>query len=145
MSAYKKFWRDAFDFKGNATRKDYWIPALINVAIILCASLIGFSFYGSKAETIMTSFMIGISIFMIILFIPNLSILIRRFHDTGRNMFIPILYMGMSFAFGGMSFAFPNETFQLIINIISLVVQIYMLAITLLPTRRVEPSERQWV
>ena len=145
VNAYQDFWRHAFDFKGNATRKAYWIPAIINVAIILCGFLISFIAYGASGESAMSTIIVIVSIFMLVIAIPSFSMLVRRFHDTGRNMFMPILYVILSIGLGILSTFYPSGMPNRIIDGISFVLEIYILAITLFPTRCVEPSKRQWI
>ncbi|WP_414055845.1 DUF805 domain-containing protein [Macrococcus equi] len=102
--ATKLFWTRAFDFSGRSRRKEYWVPfftqlVLLGTAFIMftvCTILIGIAAVGnSDMETANTMagalgiFGLFIILFwvvvLIVLFIPNLSLMVRRLHDTGRS------------------------------------------------------------
>ncbi|MBN2797348.1 MAG: DUF805 domain-containing protein [Clostridia bacterium] len=40
-NAYKKLWKNSFNFKGTATRSEYWWIVLINFMIIYSLTLFG--------------------------------------------------------------------------------------------------------
>ncbi|AYU54233.1 DUF805 domain-containing protein [Staphylococcus debuckii] len=83
------FWKNYFNFKGCTTRREYWYTiawlAILTIPVML-VGLFGF-----------ITFSTGISlIFGGVLFIPMLTLLIRRFHDNGKSMLLPILFIVMS-------------------------------------------------
>jgi uncharacterized membrane protein YhaH (DUF805 family) len=77
------------DFKGTATRKEYWIYALLSYLLLLVSIGIGVLF----ANIV---FLIFLCIFLALL-VPSLAIAVRRLHDTDKSGwwllidFIPIV------------------------------------------------------
>jgi uncharacterized membrane protein YhaH (DUF805 family)/DNA-directed RNA polymerase subunit RPC12/RpoP len=86
---YIKAFQNYFDFHGRATRREYWSFFLIHM-------LIGISLYVLTALVSSDIYYISI-IYTLLAFFPNLSILVRRLHDTDRSgwyiliAFIPIV------------------------------------------------------
>ena len=102
--AFKLFWKNYFNFKGRSRRSEFWFmqlwhlifygPALI--LYIMALIMIMFAGFQSEGLSILSVVMLVITIiymilYAIITFIPNLAMTVRRFHDTDRTMFIPIL------------------------------------------------------
>ena len=89
---YFAAWRRAFDFRGVASRLEYWSFSLINSAVVLLLSL------GIWAEEGQTAWYFGYAIlaFIALTAIPYLSVSVRRFRDvTGTGWFVllyPLLY-----------------------------------------------------
>lgn len=90
---YKLFWQRAFNFTGRSRRKEYWAATLFNsiFIFIFLASI----FIEDHSISKILYFLYGI--FILITFIPNLSLCIRRLHDVGKSGwfyllgFIPII------------------------------------------------------
>lgn len=91
MKTYFKFWKNAFHFDGRATRGEFWIPLVVNLAF---ASLIAGSYIGSgdfDAGDLSARF------FTAIFFIPGASVTLRRLHDRNLSgatlllMLLPII------------------------------------------------------
>ena len=77
-----------FNFKGRARRKEYWMFTLINNAIIvsLYLSTLYFSdLYSRDFNTISLVLTVFFVFYIIVTFIPSLSVTVRRLHDTGRS------------------------------------------------------------
>jgi uncharacterized membrane protein YhaH (DUF805 family) len=71
MNALELFilmWKRYFDFEGLSTRREYWLAYLV---LVLTAAV----FY-ILSDTLYI-------LFIIVAFIPQLSIVVRRLHDTG--------------------------------------------------------------
>lgn len=80
VDAIKLFFTRAFDFNGRSRRKEYWYAYLFVVA---CALIIGFTmgyFRASISEIEVVQVIISL-----IVFIPFLSLSIRRLHDIGKD------------------------------------------------------------
>ena len=119
---YLRFWNKSFDFKGNINRKQYWITQGWSLITLIFLVLIGLSIFfdtGMKVpkynywnEFIGYSYplafirgnfglreFIGISFYswVMVSFIPSLSVQIRRLRDAARNpwwiliSFVPFL------------------------------------------------------
>ena len=92
---FKNYWINAFDFKGKATRREYWMTLL---SILICGFLLGiiigiffpfsykYNLLTGSLET--TGSPIGIfinTLWGIANIIPGLSICVRRLHDIGKS------------------------------------------------------------
>lgn len=68
------------DFSGRARRREYWTFALVNGLIALILLILGLAFgEDSPASNIM------VTIFYLIMLVPNLSVSVRRLHDIGKS------------------------------------------------------------
>lgn len=91
---YKLFWQKTFNFTGRSRRKEYWAATLFNSIFIFIFLAIVFIINDYSISRILY-FLYGI--FILITFIPNLSLCIRRLHDVGKSGwfyllgFIPII------------------------------------------------------
>ncbi|EPU3937273.1 DUF805 domain-containing protein [Morganella morganii] len=77
-----------FNFKGRARRKEYWMFVLIDTAIIvsLYLAILYFSdLYSRDFNAIGFVLTVFFVIYIIVTFIPSLSVTVRRLHDTGRS------------------------------------------------------------
>lgn len=105
FECYKRLFTRAFDFKDRSTRAEYWWPVLFNIVIGIVLDIINLFFpsliFTFEYETIIGTIYSNVGLFSliysVILFIPNLSCIIRRIRDTGRSplylfmYFIPIV------------------------------------------------------
>ncbi len=103
MEEYKLFFHNYFDFKGKTSRKEFWIPKLLNNFISLIATLY---IYGSsrvyenfsegiyitsmknyhpKLHGLQSLVLVLSCLFLIFILIPAMSIGVRRFRDAGVN------------------------------------------------------------
>ena len=77
-----KYFLDVFknhyvDFKGRATRKQYWLYVLFTfIAFLILAAVL--SFFGKTGQIIFNLCQLAI-------FLPSLAILARRLHDTNKS------------------------------------------------------------
>lgn len=122
--AIKRFWGNSLDWKGRATRAEYWWGGLGTLPVIL----IMFILFG---DTDFTVTMIGV-----IIFIPAITLLIRRIHDTGRSakfLWAPVIAglisIIMSFS---LSSAIIARIFEFVVNF---VVDIMVLVFSFLPSQ----------
>ena len=70
MASYKNFWKNYFYYSGIATRKDMWIILLFHTIITVILGIIN-----SKLT----------SIYAFLIFIPNITLSIRRLRDGGHS------------------------------------------------------------
>lgn len=84
---FNYFFKNYANFKGRASRKEYWLfylaMALIPVVIYVLAA-IGMGL-GIEPEIVLSCTMIALALFSLIIFIPALAVLCRRLHDSGRS------------------------------------------------------------
>lgn len=78
--AYQLYWQNAFNFHGRARRKEYWWPLVFNLAITFILSFIVEKLGGGK-----TGDTIVYWITTLLIFIPDISVFVRRIQDTGMN------------------------------------------------------------
>lgn len=99
------------DFSGRASRSEYWWFQLLNLLVVVPAAfLVGVgmgsaSVQGMEAASSSTPFLIGVTMlvfWVLIAFVPSLSVSVRRFHDhnvsgwwyLGLLIFSMIPYIG---------------------------------------------------
>lgn len=80
IEAYKKFFKNYANFRGVATREEYWWVILANFLIGFVLGLIGGMLPAIAGAT---SAIAGL--YSLVVFIPGLSIFVRRLHDTDRS------------------------------------------------------------
>ena len=77
------------DFSGRARRREYWTFAIVNCLIALLLLILGLAFgEDSPASNIL------VTIFYLIMLVPNLSVSVRRLHDIGKSgwhMFLSLI------------------------------------------------------
>lgn len=77
------------DFSGRARRREYWTFALVNCLIAMLLLILGLAFgEDSPASNIM------VTIFYLIMLVPNLSVSVRHLHDIGKSgwyMFLSLI------------------------------------------------------
>ena len=75
IQAYVKMWKNFANFKGRASRADYWWAYLANLIVSFVIGIVA----GIVKLPILTT------IYMIAILIPSLSLAVRRLHDTNRS------------------------------------------------------------
>lgn len=141
MKEYILFWKNYFNFKGETTRKEYWIPQLINgvilAVIILCGGSTIFKvlnevflgsgeIYVNETEYKMTmNILYIVSTVLFIIVIPSISISIRRFRDAGVNWY---WYLILAFALSVFTeITGLSNQFVSLVSAIFLIVQLVIL------------------
>jgi len=82
----------AFDFKGTATRKDWWVKCLLGLLVLIIGSGIITGLSALNLPVII-QFIIFLIVFTIIM-IPIVAVSVRRMHDIGKRgwwILIPIV------------------------------------------------------
>ena len=87
---FKQFWKRAFDFSGRSIRREYWVPYLLNIAIIYTIFSLAFllTSVGIANDHSMIFIIPGILlmvltlIYSIAMFVPFIAVCIRRCHDA---------------------------------------------------------------
>ena len=97
------------DFSGRARRREYWTFALVNCLIAMLLLILGLAFgEDSPASNIM------VTIFYLIMLVPNLSVSVRRLHDIGKSgwyMFLSLMPLigGLILLIGSLMDSEPGE------------------------------------
>jgi uncharacterized membrane protein YhaH (DUF805 family) len=95
FESYKLYWKSYADFKGRASRRAFWWPVLCNgliyavmfVAAVKIPSLAAKEGASANIDTINFIIQAIFTCFLLATVIPNLSLAVRRLHDTGRRRF----------------------------------------------------------
>lgn len=76
MNDYIEAWKRVFDYKGRATRTEYWMFLAINMGIVM----------GIYALSTLIPFLFVIAgMYSLISYIPMISLAVRRLHDINLN------------------------------------------------------------
>lgn len=77
------------EFSGRSRRKEFWMWVLFTA--IINSTLIALGFMGAESrlfsseEELMLYFACTVGLFSLLIFIPNLALVVRRLHDTERS------------------------------------------------------------
>ena len=141
MNAYRSFWRRYFDFKGHSTRKEYWVPTLVNIVIM--AILLVLIYASSKLVWLVNTLSGIVLIFVIAMIIPQIAVQVRRLHDINRKGFLVYLYLVLVLV---ESFPREGSVLATISNFIGLILGIWLFVYMCLRTREhVEKENRLWI
>ena len=99
------YWTNYANFRGRASRSEYWWITLFNYLVILCT--IGLAngldyLYGDTGFNVGFTFF---ALFMLFALVPGIAVTIRRLHDSGRSgwwsliVFLPYLGAFVLYAF----------------------------------------------
>ena len=71
ITAIKLFFANYVNFRGRSTRAEYWFAVLFVFIVSMLPTMLGMSILAN--------------LFTLAVFLPNMAICFRRFHDTGRS------------------------------------------------------------
>ena len=104
FSAYGAMFAKMFDFKSRSTRSEYWYAYLANFIIMLIFTIALFTVdyaagtdldaLGNVKQIYKTIFDITNYVSMVyslVILVPQLSLIVRRLHDTNRSAFFALL------------------------------------------------------
>ena len=87
MKWYLKVVKDNYaNFKGRASRKEYWMFVLFNFIFLIALSFIEVFLFGLYSSILS-------DLYVLALLVPSIAVGIRRMHDTGKSgwfLLIPI-------------------------------------------------------
>lgn len=86
--AISSFWTNYVTFRGRARRSEYWFAALFLVLASLAASILDVALFSDQlGEFLEDTGGLGIigALWALAVFLPSLSLFIRRLHDTNRS------------------------------------------------------------
>lgn len=93
MKEFVDVFKKAFDFSGRSRRKEYWLFVLFTTGISIVLSIVDAITGLELAE----DFGVLGGLFSLLIFIPTISVTVRRLHDIGRSgwwfllTFVPII------------------------------------------------------
>ena len=89
MEWYLMVWRKYADFDGRARRKEFWMFQLVNCLIILSLSALGLAVLRVGGGGVGY---VPMGVYMLAAIVPNLSVLIRRLHDSGKSAWFLLMF-----------------------------------------------------
>lgn len=95
MSWYLLAWQRAADFSGRSRRKEYWIFNLFNAIFVMVLALLAVAFSDQDKPQTIPLFLV--LLYCVVVFVPSLSVTIRRLHDIGKSgwwyfiSFVPVI------------------------------------------------------
>lgn len=90
LEAFILFWTNYFNFKGRSRRSEYWWVALWHLIITFTLLILGvLTLFILPVVGVVLLF--ALALYVLATIIPNLALNVRRFHDRGFSMLIPIL------------------------------------------------------
>ncbi|UXR71401.1 MULTISPECIES: DUF805 domain-containing protein [unclassified Staphylococcus] len=106
VEAFKLFWTNYVNFKGRSRRSEYWWMQLWHVLITVSASVIAVItlFVPVVGPIISVILWLLIAVYSLAVIIPNLALLVRRFHDRSKTMFLPIFSFVLSIIYNTVYF-----------------------------------------
>lgn len=81
IDAIKLFFTRAFDFRGRSRRKEFWYVCLANMVIVAIFTILMLSVPASDMSGIYRVYVI----YCIAIFVPNMSLTVRRLHDIDKS------------------------------------------------------------
>lgn len=84
MKEYSLMFKNALNFKGKSSRREYWMAVAVNALVSLILSFTALPFiydtqiYGVASTSV-------ISLYEIIIFVPMLALTVRRIRDVGKS------------------------------------------------------------
>ena len=75
-------WTRAAEFTGRSRRKEYWMFQLFNILVGVAIAMVAL-LIGGKAG--INTFAFSLGAYGLVSFVPSLSCMVRRLHDTGRS------------------------------------------------------------
>lgn len=90
IQSYISMWKNFGNFKGRARRKDYWLACVMNIIIMIVFYGVMMAGAASMIQTgepsgLMTVGSALVGIYGLAMFIPFLSLSVRRLHDTDKS------------------------------------------------------------
>lgn len=84
FEAFIDSWKKIIDYKGTATRKQYWSVVLIDVLLFVIAFVFSLCYVLTEVVGFIILVRI-IEVYLLVAMIPLVSLTVRRLHDTGRS------------------------------------------------------------
>ncbi|MCE5090652.1 DUF805 domain-containing protein [Staphylococcus devriesei] len=92
IEAYKLFWQNYLNIEGRTRRRHYWLATLCNILVLILLGLI-FGILTSIFKDGEIFFGIVYEIIDLVLLIGLFTMSVRRFHDVGHTMTIPVIML----------------------------------------------------
>ncbi|GLB46287.1 hypothetical protein WR164_02660 [Philodulcilactobacillus myokoensis] len=84
IAAYKMYWKHYFNFKSHSSRLEFWWVVIWDILV----SMVILLFFGTMIPVIhLSGLKFVMSIWVLINYIPGMSLTVRRYHDLGISGF----------------------------------------------------------
>ena len=97
MKEYFLMFKRTLDFKGKSTRREFWMAVLVSAIVGILVGMLAFPFLALPDVFWYAAGCLG-SLYEIVVFLPMLSLTIRRLHDVGKSgwflLLVPIVFFG---------------------------------------------------
>ncbi|WP_162205142.1 DUF805 domain-containing protein [Lacticaseibacillus thailandensis] len=139
------FFANYVNFKGRSRRSEYWYMSLwlylLSIILVLGMVLIlsGYAtgIQGNAATALGRTLGVGVGVILVAIviyafaiFLPSLTLLVRRYRDAGCPWWVLMIQYGVMGA-GAVIWGYPSDAF----NALSIISGLVTLVITLLPSR----------
>lgn len=93
LESYKLFWTNYFNFRGRTPRRGFWQAVLGHVIVYLALLFISLIAFANLWFGFGVAISVIMSLYRIAIVIPNLALIVRRFHDIGKKWYWLALYL----------------------------------------------------
>ena len=134
-TAVKKFFQGYVDFKGRATRAEYWWVVLAYIIAVLGASVIG-GILGALIPALARLWLMLCGLAGLVCIIPAIALFVRRIHDCGFSAWVyfgPLLAIILLNMLGGI---IGSAMIFALTGLIGSVLGIWGLVLALLPSKK---------
>lgn len=127
MAVYTKFWKNFLNFSGKASRREFWIPFVINTIIVVVIRIIASQAAFSKS-------MLPVQIIVgVLLIVPCTALGFRRLRDVKETIWLGGAY-GLAIVVATLRLIFNNSTLHIVAIPVYLFILV-MLAYCARPTK----------
>ena len=127
MKIILNFFLHTFDYKGKTSREDALVLGFIYGFFLLITYLI--DLYCQNKYHIVSM------VYILLLFLPSLSLNVRRLHDAGKSGWWLLLPLLVILLFAPFLFSNPNSVLILPFIIIEGIVSVFLMYLFLLPSK----------
>jgi uncharacterized membrane protein YhaH (DUF805 family) len=96
MDWYLMVWKKYAQFDGRSRRTEYWMFALFNFLALIALVIVG-GIGVAISKDYGAILFAPLVIYFLAAFIPGLSVVVRRLHDTGRSGMLLLLFIVLGF------------------------------------------------
>ena len=94
FGAYGRMWANTFNYKGTASRKEYWFPFVIQVLVFGAAcGLLYASFVAEEGGLWFCLAAFALGGFLVLSVLPWISLTVRRLRDAGKSGWLALLML----------------------------------------------------
>ena len=96
LKKYIKLWTQVFNYKGKASRSEYWIPYIIHIIIgFISFGLFVISFRLWESALLPRIISLVLSLYLLISIVPWISLTVRRLRDAGKSVWWILLVLAV--------------------------------------------------